>query len=330
MPPQGLGEQRVQPFVAGNNTKPMDQNSPGVTFLPPDEKMMLANTMGSLVPRVRKETLHQAHQLDPSLLHNTSVTPPTAASPNSLIVDLKTKLPAQMWPSEEEVRGASLPGRKRSTATRLSVPNHSALSQLQAADEAPSPREQNKKLKNNKALKKEVPSSESEAEATSPLEQIEQSSASRLGRWNSNNALYRREKVLLPPDFQPLPKTVILGNRKAWHLHSGGNLHLKDVCRSFIPTYLACNNKDEKSQVVTDILSIIYDACPVGAFVREKDGRFHEVQDICAREKIATTMRYLLPNSYYAALKIRIELRKRRLHDKIIRTRVFQSGGRES
>jgi hypothetical protein len=45
MPPQGLGEQRVPPFVAGDNTMPMmdssnDQNSPPgvVTFLPPDEK----------------------------------------------------------------------------------------------------------------------------------------------------------------------------------------------------------------------------------------------------------------------------------------------------
>jgi hypothetical protein len=111
--------------------------------------MTLANTtVGSLVPRVRQETLYQAHQIiDPSLLHNTIVTPPAAVPPISLIVDImRTKLLAQTW-SSEEVRGESLPGRQRSTATRASAPNQLALSPFQAAEnEAPlSPREENKK-----------------------------------------------------------------------------------------------------------------------------------------------------------------------------------------
>jgi hypothetical protein len=120
--------------------------------------------------------------------------------------------------------------------------------------------------------------------------------------------MFRLEKVVLPADFHPLPKTVVSGHKRIWR-ECPGNLYLKEAAHKFIPTYLAAKNKDEKSHVVTGILRIIHDECPMGAFVQVKDGHFYEVEDLFARDKIAGVLHDLLPNHYRTAIRSRCEHR---------------------
>jgi hypothetical protein len=106
-----------------------------------------------------------------------------------------------------------------------------------------------------------------------------------LHKWNAANALFRSEIVELPSSFVPGSYTVIMGRR----LKAPGCVHLRSITDQFAAEYKAANSMD-KSRIVTRILKLIYDLCPVGAFVRCKGGTYYEVEDLIAREKIVSEL----------------------------------------
>ena len=93
---------------------------------------------------------------------------------------------------------------------------------------------------------------------------------------------------------------------------SVGNRRLAVLTSVFRDKYLAARNKDEKSAIVTDILTTIQQSCPDqrGAFVRYSNGRWWEVEDIVAREKIGAVMRDSIGTKYRSSIKSKVAIRR--------------------
>jgi hypothetical protein len=87
---------------------------------------------------------------------------------------------------------------------------------------------------------------------------------------------------------------------------------------SFLEEYIAANSIKAKSQVVAKVMSIIQEACPVGAFVKYEDGRWWEMDRRTAREKVGSYFRDCLHYQYRSSAKNKIARRKIQRH---------QSGG---
>jgi trehalose-6-phosphatase len=54
----------------------------------------------------------------------------------------------------------------------------------------------------------------------------------------------------------------------------------------FLQDYMDAKDCNKKVDIVNKIMYIIHQACPVGAFVRHNNGRWWEVNEQTAREKV--------------------------------------------
>lgn len=68
-------------------------------------------------------------------------------------------------------------------------------------------------------------------------------------------------------------------------MHSG-NRRFRDFVVLKLVEYLQARTKLDKSRIVSDILSFVRDYTPGGGFVKQIDGRWYEVGDHVAREKV--------------------------------------------
>jgi hypothetical protein len=119
-----------------------------------------------------------------------------------------------------------------------------------------------------------------------------------------------KAKKLLPPDFQPSNYSIICGNKRKY-FNSVGNRRFRILVKMYIQQYLDAPGKLEKSFIVTKVMNIIREAQPVGAFVSlEKDGRWYEVSERTAREKVGSFFRDCLPSEYNSSAKNKIAARK--------------------
>jgi hypothetical protein len=92
-------------------------------------------------------------------------------------------------------------------------------------------------------------------------------------------------KTPLPLDFQPSENTVLCGRSREC-FESAGNRRFRVLCNSYMQEYLDAPGKVEKSRIVTKIMRTIRQLCPVGAFVSFEGGRWYEVSQRTAREKV--------------------------------------------
>jgi hypothetical protein len=121
------------------------------------------------------------------------------------------------------------------------------------------------------------------------------------------------EETPLPKDFKPSEFTVIIGRGKKIR-ESIGNIHLRTLATTYLPQYAdAMKNRQAKTEVVNNVLSIIRAVCPNGgAFVRCDKGQWYEVSDRVAREKVGYCFRDLLSDSSYeSSCKSKTAKRKR-------------------
>lgn len=122
-------------------------------------------------------------------------------------------------------------------------------------------------------------------------------------------------KTMLPEDFEPTPYTVICGRGRKC-ADAIGNRRLQVIAQMFIAKYSQARKKEEKTLIVTDILEIVRDAAPEArfAFVREckENGRWYEVENIHAREKVGTVLRDCLHSKYRSSTKSKLARRKQR------------------
>jgi hypothetical protein len=118
-----------------------------------------------------------------------------------------------------------------------------------------------------------------------------------------------KTKTLLPENFTPSEYSVICGNKRAY-FNSVGNSRFRVICKMHAEEYRTAQTKNEKSYVVSNVMKILRNACPVGSFVTLEKGRWWEVSDRTAREKVGTFFRDLCSPDYKSSSKNKIAQRK--------------------
>jgi hypothetical protein len=113
-------------------------------------------------------------------------------------------------------------------------------------------------------------------------------------------------KIQLPENFIPTESTVICGRGKAC-TNSIGNRCLKSIVNSFLQPYSEAKNKLDKSIIVSSIVGAI--KLRGGNFVKNEDGRWWEVDDAFAREKIGCMLRDDLHTQYRSSAKAKLARR---------------------
>jgi len=119
----------------------------------------------------------------------------------------------------------------------------------------------------------------------------------------------RKAIRMLSPDFQPTAYSVIFG-RGAECFNSTGNRRFRATAELFLEEYSNATTKAEKSGIVSRLIEIVREASPEGSFIRSGNGRWWEVSDAVAREKVGAQMRDLLHTKYRSSTKAKIEKRR--------------------
>jgi hypothetical protein len=80
----------------------------------------------------------------------------------------------------------------------------------------------------------------------------------------------------------------------------------------YVGRYSQLTRKDDKSEIVSEILRMVKDACPDEryAFIKYHGGRWWEVETLIAREKIGATLRDALHSKYKSSTKSKLERRR--------------------
>lgn len=108
-------------------------------------------------------------------------------------------------------------------------------------------------------------------------------------------------------DFTPSPYSVICGRGKDC-FESIGNRRFRVIVRIFLEQYKAAKTKLDKSAIVNKIVDTILSAG--GGFVKYHCGRWWEVTDGMAREKVGAMIRDFLHEQYKSAAKSKLARRK--------------------
>ena len=111
--------------------------------------------------------------------------------------------------------------------------------------------------------------------------------AQRIADLASNMRTVKNTEVMndLGPTFQPGPCDVICARGKSAFQHEG-NQRFRAIIEQRMEQYASAGNKFEKSVIVSQVVDEIRQASPQGGFVRSDKGRWYEVGDHIAREKV--------------------------------------------
>lgn len=124
-----------------------------------------------------------------------------------------------------------------------------------------------------------------------------------------NDRLGKRQ---LPADFVPDSTAIICGRGKACTA-SAGNKRLKVIVEGFIDKYSEATTKTEKTNTVNMIMDAVQGKeRDKGMFIRQHDGRWWEVEDAVAREKVGCLIRDCLHTQYRSSSKAKFLNKKRR------------------
>jgi len=118
-----------------------------------------------------------------------------------------------------------------------------------------------------------------------------------------------KTKTLLPRDFEPSNYSIICGNKRKF-FKSVGNQRLRLLVQSFIPEYSKAEDKLNKSLIVSKVMKIVREACPVGSFVAFEDGRWWQVSERTSREKVGSYFRDFLAGKYRSSSQNKIARRR--------------------
>jgi len=118
-----------------------------------------------------------------------------------------------------------------------------------------------------------------------------------------------KTKTSLPDDFEPSDHSVICGNKRQF-FNSKGNRRFRVTCQKYVTEFTNALTKNDKSMVVTKVLDQIRSDCPVGAFVSFENGKWWEVSERAAREKIGTFFRDCAGETYRSSAKNKIAQRR--------------------
>ncbi|CAB9524535.1 Nitrilase family, member 2 [Seminavis robusta] len=118
-------------------------------------------------------------------------------------------------------------------------------------------------------------------------------------------------KVLtpLPVDFQPTDFTVLCGKGND-NYNAPGNRRFRVTISMFTEEYINATDRQEKSDLVLRVMDLVRQASPVGAFVKCVKGRWYEVDERTAREKVGAYFRDTLSGHYRSSAKSKVARRK--------------------
>jgi hypothetical protein len=108
-------------------------------------------------------------------------------------------------------------------------------------------------------------------------------------------------------DFQPSDFSVVCGRGRDSFNHIG-NRRFRILASMFIERYSRANSKAAKTVIVSEIIEVIRQAD--GNFCKYKKGKWFEVADHHAREKVSALLRDLLHTQYRSSAKAKIARRK--------------------
>lgn len=116
------------------------------------------------------------------------------------------------------------------------------------------------------------------------------------------SAPVRETKNRLPADYSPSMYSVMIGRGKIF-TEAIGTRRLKVIASRFLADYSDAKSQIDKASIITRIVDIIQEACPVGAFLKYEEGSWWEVSDTMAREKVGGVLRDLLHDQYKSSTK---------------------------
>lgn len=145
---------------------------------------------------------------------------------------------------------------------------------------------------------------------------------------DGNDDACPRTKKQLPADFKPSDFAVIVGRGKKIR-ETIGNSRLRVMAGSYLTQYAdAMDNRAKKTAIVNAIIGKVKALCSHtgGAFVRQSQGRWYEVSDRVAREKVGYVFRDLLHDQYGSSSKSKIAKRRRQQEEHEIYLQMMHEG----
>lgn len=131
---------------------------------------------------------------------------------------------------------------------------------------------------------------------------------------NKKKTTARRPSKIHKPlahNFQPSNYSVLIGRAKDCK-EAIGNRRLKVLADLALPRYKDAEYKMEKTIVVSSIVETIQNACQHhGAFIKYAEGRWWEVDDASAREKVGYVLRDMLHDKYKSSSKAKSAVRRK-------------------
>ncbi|CAB9502861.1 Nitrilase family, member 2 [Seminavis robusta] len=118
----------------------------------------------------------------------------------------------------------------------------------------------------------------------------------------------KKAKKLLPPDFRPSNYTVLVGRTRECQEHAG-NRRLRAIVNAHLQQYNEAPDKLEKTAIVTEVYNQVRAATAIGHFVKLEKGRFYEVGERTARERIGAMFRDSLSCKYKSSAKNKVAAR---------------------
>jgi hypothetical protein len=112
----------------------------------------------------------------------------------------------------------------------------------------------------------------------------------------------KKKKLILPPGFEPNKFTVLVGRSRECQEHAG-NKRLKNIVDAHLQLYNEAPDKLEKTTIVTEVYNQVRAATAIGHFVKMEKGRYYEVGERTARERIGAMFRDSLSTKYKSSAK---------------------------
>lgn len=188
-----------------------------------------------------------------------------------------------------------------------------------SASVLPNKKPSNLQVSNSPASDNETPSVSSTSESTeapSSTPSLSPSNFSTQQTIASSSAAtcFLREFKPLANNFAPGPCDVICARGKAPFSHAG-NIKFRQIITDHLDAYSNTATRVAKSNIVTKIVDMVRKSSPLGGFVKHYDGKWYEVGDRIAREKVGQGFRDILHTKYISSHKCK----KRRRTDEEIK-----------
>mmetsp|Transcript_1079 Transcript_1079/g.2288 ORF Transcript_1079/g.2288 Transcript_1079/m.2288 type:complete len:281 (-) Transcript_1079:100-942(-) len=102
----------------------------------------------------------------------------------------------------------------------------------------------------------------------------------------------------LPEDYEPTQYDVLCGRGKKCFVHAG-NQTMRDLVQAHLPKYSVATCKMEKGHIISLVYEEICDQAGIGGFIKKDDeGRWYDVGEFLAREKVSQAFRDALQDKY--------------------------------